>query len=118
MCSSDLAEIEAECRLEGRAWLDWTVEDGWKPLCAFLDKPVPDHEFPSGNTVGDFDAKRVKVHRSRVARAQRNMLITASVLVAGVVALGSWYVNPDFIQGSVKGIARRLSPTNLQWSSR
>ncbi|KAL3482115.1 hypothetical protein BJX99DRAFT_217391 [Aspergillus californicus] len=31
--------------------LVWQVQDGWEPLCRFLDKPVPEEEFPSGNTL-------------------------------------------------------------------
>lgn len=29
--------------------LEWTVEGGWEPLCAFLGKPVPDEPFPYVN---------------------------------------------------------------------
>ncbi len=28
--------------------------DGWEPLCAWLGVPVPDVEYPSGNTSRDF----------------------------------------------------------------
>jgi len=31
--------------------------DGWEPLCAFLGVPVPDAPYPSGNTVGEFQAR-------------------------------------------------------------
>ena len=41
----DLVLREAEKR--GRKVLTWTVEDGWDPLCRFLEKPVPKNEpFP------------------------------------------------------------------------
>ena len=29
------------------------INDGWEPLCKFLDKPVPDREFPFENRTGD-----------------------------------------------------------------
>ena len=29
--------------------------DGWKPLCRWLDVPVPDVDYPSGNTTQDFN---------------------------------------------------------------
>ncbi|KAF2158393.1 hypothetical protein M409DRAFT_33184, partial [Zasmidium cellare ATCC 36951] len=29
--------------------LEWTVEDGWEPLCSFLGKAVPEVDFPRGN---------------------------------------------------------------------
>ena len=30
--------------------LDWTASDGWEPLCAALEVPVPDEPFPRTNT--------------------------------------------------------------------
>lgn len=34
--------------------LTWSVTEGWDPLCAFLDVPVPDTPFPNRNTTKDF----------------------------------------------------------------
>ena len=34
--------------------LEWTVADGWGPLCAALDVPVPDDPFPRLNTRDDW----------------------------------------------------------------
>lgn len=34
--------------------LEWQVEDGWAPLCAALDLPVPDEPFPHVNSSADF----------------------------------------------------------------
>jgi hypothetical protein len=31
--------------------------DGWAPLCAFLDVPVPDLPYPHGNTTESFNAR-------------------------------------------------------------
>ena len=45
------AEIPAERRL------DWTVADGWAPICAALDLPVPDEPFPRLNTRDDWAPK-------------------------------------------------------------
>ena len=33
--------------------LVWNVKDGWKPLCDFLGKPVPDCPIPHDNKTGD-----------------------------------------------------------------
>lgn len=30
----------------------WNVKDGWAPLCAFLDKPIPDEPIPHENKSG------------------------------------------------------------------
>ncbi|KAH9903667.1 hypothetical protein F4778DRAFT_790710 [Xylariomycetidae sp. FL2044] len=43
--------VPAERRLE------WTVEDGWEPLCAFLGKPVPDLPFPNTNSAAGWAGK-------------------------------------------------------------
>lgn len=34
--------------------LTYQVKEGWGPLCAFLDVPVPDEPFPSTNDRGEF----------------------------------------------------------------
>lgn len=36
--------------------LVYEVAEGWEPLCAFLDVPVPDTPFPKVNTTEDFRA--------------------------------------------------------------
>ena len=35
-------------------FLEWTVGDGWEPLCARLELPVPDEAFPWTNTTKAF----------------------------------------------------------------
>ena len=35
-------------------FLCFDVKDGWEPLCEFLDKPVPDVEFPRRNSSVEF----------------------------------------------------------------
>lgn len=37
--------------------LEWQVEDGWAPLCAALDLPIPDEPFPHANSRADFDKR-------------------------------------------------------------
>lgn len=34
--------------------LQYDIKDGWEPLCAFLDKPVPDEQFPKVNERSTF----------------------------------------------------------------
>jgi hypothetical protein len=34
--------------------LVYEMGDGWEPLCAFLDLPVPDDPFPHSNTTAEF----------------------------------------------------------------
>ncbi|KAE9381030.1 hypothetical protein N431DRAFT_457646 [Stipitochalara longipes BDJ] len=41
--------VRDQAAKRGKVVLDWQAEDGWKPLCAFLGKPVPDTPFPHLN---------------------------------------------------------------------
>jgi hypothetical protein len=36
--------------------LEWSVDDGWAPLCERLERPVPDEPFPWTNTTVEFRA--------------------------------------------------------------
>ncbi|KAF9892502.1 hypothetical protein FE257_001611 [Aspergillus nanangensis] len=77
--------------------LEWSVEDGWEPLCKFLDKPCPQEPFPNTNTVADFGAKVDKELMARVIRGLINLLILttsvgglAAAITIGVRGRGSW----------------------------
>lgn len=37
--------------------LEWQAEDGWAPLCAALDLPVPEEPFPHSNTSAEFQER-------------------------------------------------------------
>ena len=72
---------------EGRM-LEWSVEDGWGPLCDFLGKEVPKKDFPSGNAPKEFLERVGKIRRDLDRSADRNMLVFGAgvvVLVAGLV---------------------------------
>ncbi|MCB1672077.1 MAG: sulfotransferase [Gammaproteobacteria bacterium] len=38
--------------------LEWRAGDGWEPICARLDLPVPDEPFPHRNTTEEFRNRR------------------------------------------------------------
>lgn len=76
---------------QDRPYLEWRVEDGWRPLCEFLDVEVPDREFPSGNTPKDFAEKFAERHGGRMRRARRNLLLCTGV-GAIIVSVGIWAV--------------------------
>lgn len=42
--------------------LEWQPGDGWEPLCAALDLPVPDRPFPHLNTTDDWLARAAADH--------------------------------------------------------
>jgi hypothetical protein len=46
------AEVRAAVPAE--RLVEWRPGDGWAPLCAALDVPVPDQEFPHTNTTEEF----------------------------------------------------------------
>ncbi|KAI9652597.1 MAG: hypothetical protein M1831_006701 [Alyxoria varia] len=56
------AEYNAHIRqiVPSERLLEWSVQDGWKPLCEFLDKEVPSTPFPRVNAEAQF------VQRSRL----------------------------------------------------
>ncbi|KAK2596125.1 hypothetical protein QQS21_006472 [Conoideocrella luteorostrata] len=50
--------------------LEWDIQDGWEPLCQFLNQPVPNRSFPKLNTGRSYK----NLFRERIARADRNIL--------------------------------------------
>lgn len=83
-------EMKKQLRRYEREWLDWSLEDGWQPLCEFLSKDVPNLPFPSGNRVGEeFDKKMHKVSKDLGQSAVRNLGLCVVGLMT--VVLGMWY---------------------------
>lgn len=82
--------LEASLRQQNRAWLDWTVEDGWEPLCQFLGKDVPDVPFPDGNRgSGEFDDNMQEATVDMVYNALRNMGICLALTTT--VFVTAWW---------------------------
>ncbi|KAL2863981.1 sulfotransferase family protein [Aspergillus lucknowensis] len=74
--------------------LVWRVQDGWEPLCRFLNKPIPAEAFPSGNSLDTTNRRYDKnMVRCGIAAA-RNFLIfvvlmgVAVAYLAGLVGRG------------------------------
>ena len=92
----ELLEVEAGSERQ-RHVLRWKVEDGWRPLVAFLEKDVPmgedgmEVEFPKGNAPDEFQKKRMAMVIDKVKRANRRRRVFLSVIV-GLLAGGmGWY---------------------------
>lgn len=47
-------EEEVRDTISADRLLVWSVTEGWDPLCAFLEVPVPETPFPNRNTTKDF----------------------------------------------------------------
>lgn len=71
--------------------LEWRLGDGWEPLCKFLDKPVPDEPFPSGNMPAQFLEHTAMIVGRAERTRRRNMYAFASGCVA-VLAGISYYL--------------------------
>jgi hypothetical protein len=72
--------------------LEWYVGDGWQPLCEFLDKPVPEVEFPHVNAMNEGWKQREKQAAQKwVGSAFRNLFAMCGVLVAAAVAGYSYW---------------------------
>lgn len=68
--------------------LEYTMGEGWEPLCDFLDKPEPDVEFPWVNEAEE-------LRRVIVSKVQKNVLVALKVVMPWVgsamaVGVGSW----------------------------
>lgn len=53
---------EVRQRVPAERLLEWRPGDGWEPLCAALDLPVPDVPFPHRNTREEFHTRIGAVH--------------------------------------------------------
>lgn len=67
--------------------LEWTVEDGWEPLCEFLDKPVPEEPFPHANTAAGWHGKESAIGK------KYGMQGVQTLVVLSAVAVGVWTIS-------------------------
>ncbi|EMR65244.1 hypothetical protein UCREL1_7776 [Eutypa lata UCREL1] len=68
--------------------LEWTVQDGWEPLCKFLGKDIPDESFPRTNTGAGWAGQESKLMRRYLMGAVRTIVMLTTVAVpAGLI----WY---------------------------
>ena len=72
--------------------LEFRLEDGWKPLCKFLDKEVPDVPFPVKNKRGEH-VQRVRQKQNMFFRHVAASFAKKAILCAmgaGAVGLIAW----------------------------
>lgn len=75
--------MEKKMDAEGREFLRWGVQDGWFPLCKWLEKDVPQVDFPRGNTVEQFFVNCSIIMRHMLGRSFRNRMMGLAVLGLG-----------------------------------
>jgi hypothetical protein len=78
--------------VEKERLLEWTVLDGWEPLCAFLDKEIPDEPFPHVNDAAGFKGRGKQVMELWLKQGFAN--IGKAVLVVALVGVAFWYARP------------------------
>lgn len=69
--------------------LVWNVKDGWSPLCAFLDKPVPNGPIPHDNKTGTDWFERYAWESTYVRGCYRTFIgnVTVTATKVGLVAI-------------------------------
>jgi hypothetical protein len=81
--------LEAKLDATNRTYLDWDVKQGWGSLCEFLDKDMPDEDFPWSNKGGaEFEKNANKAVEAMVKRAVVRLTATLVLIAAGV---GGWW---------------------------
>lgn len=71
--------------------LEWSVEDGWIPLCNFLGKDVPQQEFPNSNPPKAWAERIERTTKEHHERAVRNMIIFGTLLAASVALISTCF---------------------------
>ncbi|KAH8647150.1 hypothetical protein BX600DRAFT_518435 [Xylariales sp. PMI_506] len=89
--------------------IEWSVEDGWEPLCKFLGKPVPDEPFPAGNTPDDWARRAKAAFLQYYATAVVNILLLTG---AGVAVVAYATGNLQWSLSDVPGLSRLLASVN------
>ncbi|PNH07661.1 Serine/threonine-protein kinase DCLK1 [Tetrabaena socialis] len=95
--------------------LEYRVQDGWAPLCAFLGKPVPEGKpFPHVNDTAEFQQHiqrfRAKRRNLRIAFAAANAVLAAAA-AAAVRALLLWaQARPPLAAVAADGAGERPRP--------
>ncbi|KAK5658671.1 hypothetical protein OQA88_2067 [Cercophora sp. LCS_1] len=68
--------------------LEWDISDGWGPLCAFLDKPVPDVPFPHANAAsGGWKAREEQCNKRWVEGAFVNLFLLMCTILGCALAV-------------------------------
>lgn len=69
--------------------LYWTVNDGWGPLCQFLDQPIPETSFPHLNTA---NALEEGMRSSHLLMAMQYALRVTHIAAYASLLWASWRI--------------------------
>jgi hypothetical protein len=71
--------------------LEWTVKDGWEPLCEFLGKPVPNEPFPHKNTGAGWEGQEADWIEHYMPEIRRNIaILTGLAICMGAAVFKLW----------------------------
>lgn len=106
-CSGDIHNLDAYKRalLDHNAYvrkrvpkerlLEWSVTEGWEPLCKFLDKDVPDTPFPRVNEGEGLRKMLDMVFLQRMITVLPKAILTVTLPVA--LGFGAWMLYQKMI---------------------
>lgn len=87
--------------------LEWNVQDGYEPLCKFLDVPIPDEPFPHIN-----DTKELrKIHKAVTLACHVVTLGWIFGVGVGLYLVYDYYTNGE--RHALLGLVRRIAVTFL-----
>jgi len=73
--------------------LIWKVKDGWKPLCDFLGKPIPNEPIPHDNRTGDTKFAEEYAFKTKMFKDAQNyfaMYIALDCVKLGILGYVVW----------------------------
>ncbi|KAF2162493.1 hypothetical protein M409DRAFT_27116 [Zasmidium cellare ATCC 36951] len=77
--------LKTHCSKQNREYLEWCVEDCWLPFCSFLNKDVPNEDFPTGNNPSNPGAGANLKFPTWPEDSKRNMALAGATLVVAVM---------------------------------
>lgn len=90
LLAHSVANVKATIPPENLLVLNLEKGFGWKDICQFLDKDIPDQPWPDKNQLEAFQAFIDSLCDPLIEKAMNRMKIVGSV-IATAMALGAWY---------------------------
>lgn len=80
-------QVRTQAREGNHELLEYQVGDGWESLCDYLEMPVPEQSFPTGNEIKSFHEATEDLDRSRMwAVASKAAFLGVGCAVAFMLA--------------------------------
>jgi len=75
--------------------LEYSIEEGWEPLCKFLGEEIPDMPFLKANSADEFVDRMIGRHTAKLTQLRRRALLAVSGLVVlGISCMVSIHFKP------------------------